>query len=188
MTILDALHARRSVRPGEYTDAPVDRATLERLLAAANAAPSHKKTYPWRFVVFHSADAKTALGDFLAERQAAASATPVPAIKLRKTRERPGKAAAAIAIVMRPDLEKLPEWEEISATAAAVQNLWLATEAEGLAGYWSSPGSIVAGAESFLALGEGERCLGLFYLGHPAEHAPAAPPARPDLAEKVEWR
>ena len=182
----DLLHRRRSLRPGEYTDRPVGREQLERLFAAANAAPSHKRTFPWRFVAFHSADARRALGEYLAERQAAASERPVPAIKLRKTRERPGTAAAAIAIVMRPDLDLLPEWEEIAATAGAVQNLWLAATAEGLAGYWSSPGSITAGAEDFLGLQPGERCLGLFYLGHPAHEAPEI--ERPSVADKVEWR
>jgi len=185
--VLSAIHNRRSVRPGAYTDTPVSRETLERLIAAANAAPSHKRTYPWRFVVFESASAKTSLGNFLAEQQQVRSEQPVPAPKLRITRERPGKAAAAIAVVMKPDLDKLPEWEEVSATAAAVQNLWLALGAEGLAGYWSSPGTIVKGAEQFLGLETGERCLGLFFLGYPAEGQPGEID-RPEVAEKVEWR
>ena len=187
MTALDAIHGRRSLRPGEFSDEPVPRATLERLIAAANAAPTHKRSYPWRFVVFDSDAGKAELGDFLADAEAqAAGDTPVPEIKLRKTRERPGLAAAALAIVMKPDLERLPEWEEISATASAVQNLWLAATAEGLGGYWSSPGAILRGAESFLGLAPGERCLGLFYLGHP-KHTPA-PIERPSVEAKVVWR
>ncbi len=186
MDIRTAILQRRSVRPGAYTDQPVEREVIERLVAAANAAPSHKRSYPWRFIVFHSASAKTQLGEYLAERQQESSDTPVAPPKLRITRERPGKAAAAIAIVMNPALDKLPEWEEISATASAVQNLWLALAAEGLAGYWSSPGSIVEGADDFLGLQANERCLGLFYLGYPAE-APGDVD-RPEVAAKVEWR
>ena len=184
--ILQAIHDRRSVRPGAYTDQPVAREKLERVIAAANAAPSHKRTYPWRFIVFDSASAKAELGEFLAERQVAMSETPVAKPKLRITRERPGKAAAAVAIVMNPDLEKLPEWEEVSATACAVQNFWLALGAEGLVGYWSSPGALVTGAESFLELAPGEKCLGMFYLGYEAE-APG-PIDRPAVEAKVEWR
>lgn len=186
MTIYETIHSRRSVRPGAYTDAPVSREVLERLIGAANAAPSHRRLYPWRFIVFDSASAKTELGEYLADRQQANSETPVAAPKLRITRERPGKAAAAIAIVMNPDLEKLPEWEEVSATAAAVQNLWLALSAEGLVGYWSSPGTICKGAEDFLKLEEGEKCLGLFYLGYPAGEP--APIERPSVESKVTWR
>lgn len=182
----DLLHQRRSLRPGEYTDQPVDRDQLERLLQAANAAPSHKRTYPWRFVVFHSRESRATLGEYLAERERAASERPVPDIKLRKTRERPGKSAAAIAVVMLPDLDKLPEWEEVAATAAAVQNLWLAATAEGLAGYWSTPGALTAGAEAFLELRPNEKCLGIFYLGYPALEP--APVQRPTVEEKTTWR
>jgi len=187
MTIYETIHSRRSVRPGAYTDAPVSREVLERLISAANAAPSHRRLYPWRFIVFDSASAKTELGEYLAKRQQENSETPVPAPKLRITRERPTKAAAALAVIMDPDLEKLPEWEEVSATAAAVQNLWLALSAEGLVGYWSSPGTICKGANEFLKLGEGEKCLGLFYLGYPTEDAPA-PIERPSVEMKVTWR
>ena len=186
MDTLTAIHARRSVRPGEYDDRPVSRETIDKLVAAANAAPSHRRTYPWRFIVFESASAKTQLGDYLAEREQAGSERPIPAIKLKKTRQRPGLAAAAIAIVMDPDLEKLPEWEEVSATASAVQNLWLAATAEGLVGYWSSPGLITAGADDFLGLTPGEKCLGLFYLGYPK--LDPAPIERPGTEGKVVYR
>ncbi len=186
MTTLEAIHNRRSLRPGEYSDQPISKETIEKLIAAANAAPSHKRTYPWRFIVFESASAKTHLGEYLADVEAANAAAPVPEIKLRKTRERPGLAAAAIAIVMKPDLEKLPEWEEISATASAVQNLWLAATAEGLGGYWSSPGAMTSGAEEYLGMQEGEKCLGLFYLGYPKLEP--APIVRPEVHAKVVWR
>ena len=186
MDILTAIHNRRSVRPGEYSDAPVSREVIKRLIEAANAAPTHRRTYPWRFVVFDSASAKTELGEYLAARAEAASENPIPEIQLRKTRQRPGLAAAAIAIIMKPDLEKLPEWEEVSATSCAVQNLWLALGAEGLVGYWSSPGPLGKGAEDFLKLSAGEKCLGVFYLGHPA--LDPAPISRPDVDAKVEWR
>ena len=109
MTIYETIHGRRSVRPGAYTDQPVSTEVLERLIGAANAAPSHRRLYPWRFIVFDSASAKTELGEFFAAAMQANSETPVPGPKLRIAKERPGKAAAAIAIVMNPDLEKLPE-------------------------------------------------------------------------------
>lgn len=186
MDTLTAIHARRSVRPGEYADTAIPRQTLDELVAAANAAPSHRKSYPWRFIVFDTASAKTELGDYLAERQEAAAERPVPAIKLKKTRQRPGLAAAAIAIVMKPDLEHLPEWEEVSATASAVQNLWLAATAEGMVGYWSSPGLITAGADDFLGLAAGEKCLGIFYLGYPKTDPQDI--ERPSVEAKVVYR
>jgi nitroreductase len=43
---------RRSIFPQFFTDQAIDKATIEDLLSAANSAPSHRKTEPWRFRVF----------------------------------------------------------------------------------------------------------------------------------------
>ena len=94
-------------------------------------------------------------------------------------------SGAVIAICMQRDLkERVPEWEEIAATAMAVQNLWLMTQEMGLGGYWSSPGYISELAED-LNLQEGERCLGFFYLGVFDEEIPAGD--RDSVIEKIEW-
>ena len=47
---------RRSVFPKDYNGAAVPRAVIERALEAANWAPTHGKTEPWRFVVFAGPD------------------------------------------------------------------------------------------------------------------------------------
>ncbi len=46
METLEALHTRKSVR--EYTNAPIEPATLRRILEAASRAPSSKNTQPWK--------------------------------------------------------------------------------------------------------------------------------------------
>jgi nitroreductase len=67
--------------------------------------------------------------------------------------------------MQRNQEELVPEWEEIAALGCAVQNMWLSCTANGIGAYWSSPAS-ATNAQSFLELGEGERCLGLFYMGN----------------------
>ena len=105
--------------------------------------------------------------------------------KFQKLSTNPLKADTVIAICMQRDpAESLPEWEEIAATAMAVQNLWLTATAYGLGGYWSSPG-LIAHLGPFLNLQAGERCLGLFYLAH--HRAPELPRTREEMAAKVEW-
>ena len=47
MELMDAIRNRRAVR--EYTDAPIDRATIERLINAAILAPSAMNLQPWAF-------------------------------------------------------------------------------------------------------------------------------------------
>ena len=45
-----------------------------------------------------------------------------------------------IAIFMTRDVtESVPEWEEIAATAMAVQNMWLTCVENNIGCYWSSP-------------------------------------------------
>ena len=66
---------------------------------------------------------------------------------------------------MRRDINKsIPEWEEIAATAMAVQNIWLSCVDSNIGGYWSTP-KVINKLNSFLQLNQHERCLGLFYLG-----------------------
>ena len=94
-------------------------------------------------------------------------------------------SGAVIAICMQRDLkDRVPEWEEIAATAMAVQNMWLMTGHLGLGGYWSSPGYISDMKEE-LQLAEGERCLGFFYLG--AYDAPMPDGDREPVEEKITW-
>jgi nitroreductase len=49
MELMDVVKSRRAVR--EYTTAPVDRATVERLIDAAILAPSAMNLQPWAFAV-----------------------------------------------------------------------------------------------------------------------------------------
>lgn len=49
MELMDVIRTRRAVR--EYTDAPVDRATVKRLIDAAILAPSAMNLQPWAFAV-----------------------------------------------------------------------------------------------------------------------------------------
>src|SRR5690606_41484879 len=59
----------------------------------------------------------------------------------------------------------LPEWEEVAATAMAVQNMWLMCTSMGIGSYWASPGAIKKMNE-FVELEEDENCFGIFYMGN----------------------
>src|SRR5690606_6579736 len=181
--IFDLIHKRRSVFPQQYNDRPIDRKTLERILEAANWAPTHKRTEPWRFKVF-TGQAKKDLGNFLADKYQEVDPRPQQ-VKIRKFRENPSRSAAVIAICMQRDpLQGLPEWEEVAATAMAVQNMWLCCTELGIGSYWSSPGLIQYLGE-FTPMNEGEKCLGLFYMGH-YDGEPEVP-LRGAMADKVVW-
>ncbi|MEN1784618.1 MAG: nitroreductase [Bacteroidota bacterium] len=181
--ILKLIQERRSIFPPQFTDEPIAKKTLEQLLEAANWAPTHKRTEPWRFWVFTGA-AKARLGTFLSTKYQEIEAKPKQ-VKIRKLQGNCQRAAAVIAIGMQRDPEaRLPEWEELAATAMAVQNLWLCATAQGLGGYWSSP-SLIQYMDEFIALDPGQHCLGFFYLGHYESQATTM--ERKPIDEKVVW-
>lgn len=181
--ILDLIKKRRSVFPVQYNDTPIERATIEKVLETANWAPTHKKTEPWRFKVLMG-ESKEKLGLFLSYKYLEEEARPKQ-MKAKKLIENPKRAAAVIAICMQRDPnESIPEWEEIAATAMAVQNMWLYCAELGIGCYWSSPG-LIKYMDEFFEMKEGEKCLGFFYMGYYDEELPEG--IRSPIADKVEW-
>ena len=181
--LLDLIKKRRSVFPVQYNGKSISRTEIETVLEAANWAPNHKKTEPWRFKVVTGEGLKR-LGDFMAEVYQATEEEPKQ-IKIKKLRENPRKASAVIVICMqRDEQERIPEWEEVAATAMAVQNMWLCCTEKGIGSYWSSPG-IISKMDQFFDMPPGERCLGLFYMGYTDMELPEG--ERQPIADKVVW-
>jgi nitroreductase len=183
----ELIRLRRSVYPKNYDTRPVSRETIDILLENARWAPTHKRTEPWRFIVFHSVESRAELGDYLyGYYQKNTPAASFSEEKMVKMRDNPQRAAAVIALVMQrsPD-DLLPEFEEVAAMAMAVQNMWLSATALGLGSYWSSPSAMLNAAD-FLGLAPGQRCLGMFYLGW--YDTPLPEGKRHNLDEKVQWR
>jgi len=182
------IHNRRAVPPKFFSpDKPIDRAIIEQLLENANWAPTHKRTEPWRFRVFHTAESRQKLSDYLAAfYQKNTPADLFTEEKMASAGANPLRAGAVIALVLHPDpAANLPEFEEIASVAMAVQNMWLSCAAISLGGFWASPKAALE-ANEFLQLEAGERCLGFFYLAWhemPAE----VPGKRGAVADKTMW-
>lgn len=182
--ILEVIRLRRSVFPRDYTDQEIPRETLVELLEAAHAAPTHKRTQPWSFVIFRD-KGKERLADALVAMYK--STTPPERYLVKKEedlRQKVLRSAAVVMISVRYS-GALPPWEEVAATAAAVQNLWLAASAQGIGAYWSSPGLISAAPQHF-DLPANEECLGFFYMGH-HDLPDQSPLNRVPLVERVRW-
>lgn len=181
--IQDLIRKRRAVFPAQYNNKPIDRATLLQILETANWAPSHRMTQPWRFKVVTGKSLER-LGDFMAQKYRETESRPKK-IKEKKMREKPRKSAAVILICMQRDPAKsVPEWEELAATAMAVQNMWLTCTEMGIGSYWSSP-ALIAHMDEFVELAEGEKCLGLFYMGYYDEELPRQ--ERTPISDKLVW-
>jgi nitroreductase len=183
MDILTIIKSRRSIMPVQYNNESISVEVIMQLLEAANWAPTHRQTEPWRFKVIQGTSQEK-LGLFLSHKYKE-TAVNFSKFKYKQIKEKPIKAGAVIAICMQRDRkESLPEWEEIAATAMAVQNMWLMATSLGIGGYWSSP-DLIKYMDEFINLAEGERCIGLFYLGHYDMPPPNRVP-RP-IEEKVSW-
>jgi nitroreductase len=187
--VFEAIRRRRSLKPENLKTDPVDRALLEQLFEAANWAPSHGLTEPWRFVVFQG-DARRALVDVVIETMADAGQPPLAPTDPRRisVETKMLRAPVTIAIVCAASSSpKIVEHEEIIATGIAVQNLHLAATALGLAGYWTSgKKAFHPKMAEFLGIAPPHRCLGFFYLGHPVGELPEG--SRKPWQEKVAWK
>jgi nitroreductase len=189
MDVFESIRLRRSIKPDKLKPDTVDRALLDRMLEAANWAPSHGLTEPWRFIVF-SGDARRDLVEAVVSTMAPDDQPTLAADDPR--REKVAKnfltPPIVIAIICAPSTSpKIIPHEEIASTAMAVQNLQLAARALGLSTYWTSgEKAFHPRMAKFLGIEPPAKCLGFLYVGYPAIAWPEG--ARKPIADKVEWR
>lgn len=162
--LINLIEKRKSVFPKDYIDQPIDDQILEDLVKYGTMAPNHKRTRPWKYQIFKGEE-KVQLGQ---ELQAIYKHNTPDHLFLEKKYNDIGfkttQAGAIISIVC--DFSPLvPEWEDIAAVSMGVQNMYLLCTALGLGCYWSSP-KIVEQLKNSLIIEEGQRCLGLFYVGN----------------------
>jgi len=175
---------RRSIFPVSYTQEPIPVEVIEQILESANYAPTHKLTQPWRFMVFRG-EGKLKLAAELARLyQETVPAHQFLQKKYDSIIEKAQQSSCIIALNLELHSDKVPEWEELAALACAVQNMALTAEALNVGAYWSSPG-MIADLNTYLNLGEHEKCFGLFYMGYHNEEPRDA--VRSPIADKIKW-
>jgi 5,6-dimethylbenzimidazole synthase len=188
--VYDAIHRRRDVR-GQFTGAPLPDDVLERILAAAHAAPSVGLSQPWDFVVVRDLDVRGAFHRHVQEerRTFADSLTDEWAARFANIKVE-GVLDATLGVVVTYDPARgAPHVLGRHAIAdaglysvcLAIENLWLAATAEGIGVGWVS-----FYREAFLAdllgIPAGIRPVAWLCLG-PVSHLEAVP----DL-ERHGWR
>jgi nitroreductase len=160
--------------------------TVMQILENATWAPTHGLTEPWHFVVFTGKGLQK-LAVFQSELYKESAGEKFKEDKFKNLQNNPLKASHVIALCMKRDPnKKIPELEEIEAVAAAVQNIYLSVTVYGLGGYWTTGGiTYNEKAKAFFGLGEEDKLLGFFYLGHVA--IPSPPGKRKSVGEKLVW-
>ena len=183
------IRERRTWKPENMDpEREVPQALLDAIFDAANWAPTHGLTEPWRFKVYRGAARQSlagALQQLYSDHMPEGEFRPEKHAKLGLT---PLQAKVVIVICMERQVSgKIPEVEEIAAVACAVQNMHLLASAAGLGAKWSSPPICYTPAmNEFLGLGAEDRCLGLFYLGWPKDGAATPTSQRKPATDKVD--
>jgi len=184
MDTLEAIHTRRSIK--QFTDRPISRDEIERLLDAAAQAPNHRMTQPWHFYVL-GRTSRRAYGEALGARKAKRVEDPEAARAVAE-KVAAGEAALPSMIAVSMTLDENPEIreEDYAATMMGVQNLMLAAHAMGLGTHLKS-GAVMDDPRARAAVGvpDGERIVALIQLGEPAAQ-PQAKPRRP-AGEVTTW-
>ena len=185
--ITEIIKNRRTIYPQFYSSRKVHKEIIEHLLQNATWAPTHGMTQPWRFKVFTEESRKT-LSDTLSMLYK--ELTPIENFredKFAKMQARPFQASAVIVAYMkRGDNPKIPEIEEISSVACAIQNLCLTATAYGIGSFWSTPKIIYTKEmNDFLKISDEDKCIGIIYLGYPNDEWPKG--QRKPIEYLTEW-
>ncbi|MGC4891267.1 5,6-dimethylbenzimidazole synthase [Micromonospora sp. DT227] len=188
--IYDVIHRRRDVR-GQFSGEPLAPGVLDRVLAAAHAAPSVGLSQPWDFIVIRDRGLREAFHRHVrAERDTFAATLGVQDARRFSGIKIDGILESTLSIVVTYDPDRggpaVLGRHAISdtglySTCLAIQNLWLAATAEDLGLGWVS-----FYREQFLqrllAIPAGIRPVAWLCLG-PVTHLEAVP----DL-ERHGWR
>ncbi len=179
---------RRSIYPFQFIKgkaAPDE--IIWQILDNANRAPTHKLTEPWRFTVFTDEGLKyfSRLQTDIYKNYAGEK---FKESKLKNLLEYPLMSSHVIAIGMkRTSSVKIPEIEEIMATACAIENMYLTVSAYGLGCYLSTGGiTYFEEAKPYFNLEPIDKLIGFFYIGYPANLSASLTKRNP-VNGKVKW-
>jgi 5,6-dimethylbenzimidazole synthase len=143
----DVVRSRRDVR-AEFTGAPLAEQVLERVLAAAHAAPSVGMTQPWDFILVRDLETLHRFASHVAEKRVEFGASlPADRAATFAPIKVEGIVESGLGVVVTHDQSRGGEHvlgrasiadTGVFSTVLAVQNLWLAATAEGLGVGWVS--------------------------------------------------
>jgi 5,6-dimethylbenzimidazole synthase len=145
--LYDVIHRRRDVR-GQFTGEPVAPDVLDRILAAAHAAPSVGLSQPWDFIVIRDQRLRDSFHRHVQDERATFAATLDGAAADRFSRIKiDGIRESTLSIVVTYDAGRGSPAvlgrhaiadAGLYSVCLAIQNLWLAATAEHLGVGWVS--------------------------------------------------
>jgi nitroreductase len=184
--LFDLIRSRRSLKPPFFNGQVIDDGIIREMIEAATWAPTHGLTQPWRFKVYTGAALSTLATTLSATYVNIAQEKATEEIQKRlSTMPNLSSHVIVISYAYNPE-SNIPEWEELAATSAAVQNLHLMATAHNVVGVWTSPGFLSSPKfNEALDIASNQKVVGIFYLGYTDKELP--PSKRKAIDEVMTW-
>ena len=178
------IHQRQSI--GHLVEPAPNASQLEKAFQAALVAPDHHRLKPTRFVVIPETE-REAFGELLS--RALADTGQTEEAQLERVKNHPFRAPLLVlALTKLQDHSKVPYFEQILSSGAAIQNFLLSLQAQGFSTMWRS-GAVVESVlfKQALNLNATDLISGIIYIGTAVKAIP--PRAEIQTSEFVsEWQ
>lgn len=164
------IHQRQSI--GHLIEPAPNAEQLEQAFQAALTAPDHHRLKPTRFVVIPETE-RESFGELLS--QALADTGQTEEAQLERVKHHPFRAPLLVlALTKLQDHPKVPHFEQILSSGAAVQNFLLSLQVQGFSTMWRS-GAVVESKlfKQALGLTENDLISGIIYIGTAVKAIPA---------------
>lgn len=178
MELMEAIKNRRSIR--KFTDEPVPREKIEKLMEAAMWAPSGQNLQPWYFVALTKKEdlsylfAEMGTTAFTERKKLEARFKNNPEV-IEETMEflnaMGGASTIVLAFLNKPDYRDDMVPSCVESVSAAMQNMVLAAYAEGLGSCWVEAVCLAGDALRDRFAPDHGKLIGGIILGYPAMEA-----------------
>jgi nitroreductase len=164
MELFDAIAARSTAK--SLTGPGPTPTQIARLLEAAGHAPDHGRLKPWRFIALDGAGRESFANAVAQSRRDQHPAYTDEQMELEREKIRRSPSILVVGCVVRKDIPKVPEIEQVIATGAAVENLLLAATELGIGAMWKTgPAAYSARVKAALGLSADDHIVAILHLG-----------------------
>jgi nitroreductase len=164
MELFDAIVARSTAK--SLTGPGPTPAQIALLLEAADHAPDHGRLKPWRFVAVDGAARETFANAVAESRRDQNPGFTDEQLALEREKIRRSPSILVAGCVVRKDIPKVPEIEQVIAAGAAVENLLLAATELGIGAMWKTgPAAYSARVKAAVGLAADDHIVAILHLG-----------------------
>jgi nitroreductase len=164
MELFDAIASRSTAK--SLTGPGPTPTQIARLVEAAGCAPDHGRLRPWRFISVDGTDRETFANAVAQARREQIPNFTDAQMELEREKIRRSPSILVAGCVVRKDVPKVPEIEQVISVGAAVENLLLAATDLGLGVMWKTgPAAYNAGVKAAVGLAADDHIVAILHLG-----------------------